>query len=99
MHAGTIWGPLQFVGATAGVLIAFVAPAWVALAALRRRDGAALEAPRYWRWNAWALIAIGLLQFGATMLSMALARSRGDHQRGGGGGSGGGGLELLGVLL
>lgn len=82
-------------GATAGVLIAFLAPAWVALAALQRRDPAALAAPRYWRWNAWALIAIGVVQFGATMAAMALApREGGGRQRGGGQG-----LELLGVLF
>lgn len=111
MHSGSIWVPLQFVGATAGALIAFIFPAWVALAVVRLRDPAALAshvrreahaqlcchsflsgiyvkcsvllpsvssppfrarpstAPSrpqaYWRWNAWALIAIGVVQAAA----------------------------------
>lgn len=62
MHSGSIWVPIQFVGATAGALIAFIFPAWVALAALRRCDLATVAAQRYWRWNAYALILLGVVQ-------------------------------------
>jgi amino acid permease len=62
MHSGSIWVPLQFVGATAGALIAFIFPAWIALSAIRCRDPAALASQNYWKINAWGLIAIGIAQ-------------------------------------
>lgn len=76
MHAGSIWVPIQFVGATAGALIAFIFPAWVALEALRRQDPAALAAQRYWRWNAYGLIALGIVQAVAGVTTVILNSSK-----------------------
>lgn len=58
-------------------------PAWVALSVLSRRDPAALASQRYWRWNAWALVAIGALQFVATMTALTLQATQGGagHDR------------------
>ncbi|KAI3424945.1 hypothetical protein D9Q98_008327 [Chlorella vulgaris] len=65
MNSGSIWVPIQFVGATAGALIAFIFPALVALKAAALSEGEPLAAVRYWRWNAWALIVVGVLQAAA----------------------------------
>lgn len=63
----------------AGALIAFIFPAWVALRALGRGHPSALAAPRYWRWNAWALIALGLLQAAAGITATLFFSQPKDH--------------------
>ncbi|KAL4444692.1 hypothetical protein ABPG77_002509 [Micractinium sp. CCAP 211/92] len=84
MHAGSIWVPIQFVGATAGALIAFIFPAWVALEALRRQDPGALAAQRYWRWNAYGLVALGIVQAVAGVTTVILNGSKPDSNSSGG---------------
>lgn len=44
MNSGSIWVPIQFVGATAGALIAFIFPALVALKAAALSEGEPLAA-------------------------------------------------------
>lgn len=80
MTAGSIWGPLQITGATAGAFIAFIIPgllAFLVKGALRRNEGqppSPSEAPgiRSWALSSifgWALLGLGLLQAGTGVAS------------------------------
>lgn len=62
MVSGSIWVPIQFVGATAGALIAFIFPAMVALRACGADHLAGSRSQLYWKVNAWALIVLGVIQ-------------------------------------
>eukprot|EP00887_Chlorella_sp_A99_P002185 scaffold21.g2185.t1 len=79
--AGSIWRPLQFVGATAGALIAFFFPAWVTLRALEsdRAAAAAAASPRYWRWSAWALVVLGAVQAVTGVAAALFLPQPGEH--------------------
>ncbi|EFN54731.1 hypothetical protein CHLNCDRAFT_135437 [Chlorella variabilis] len=79
MHSGSIWVPIQFVGATAGALIAFIFPALVALKALKGRDPVG-----YWQWNAWALIVLGVLQAVAGVAAVLFFSDKGHNASGSG---------------
>lgn len=82
---------------TAGALIAFIFPAWVALGALRSRDPAAMASPAYWRLNAWALLALGAVQAVAGVAT-TLFLNRNNDQGGKGAGDGGVAGSLLSYL-
>ncbi|PSC68607.1 Extracellular basic protease [Micractinium conductrix] len=94
MRAGSIWVPIQFVGATAGALIAFIFPAWVALAALRRQDPAALASKRFWVCNAYALVLLGVVQAVAGVTATLFLPSHDADRQ-----AVGGGVSLLGALF
>ena len=80
MMAGSIWGPLQLTGATAGAFIAFVIPgllSFLVKGALQRSDEpprSPSEAPGIRKWAlssvfGWALVGLGLLQAGTGVAS------------------------------
>lgn len=62
MAAKSIWVPIQLVGATAGAAIAFFYPAALALVVAKRMPAATTRRRRYWTWNGWALIVLGVVQ-------------------------------------
>lgn len=68
----SIWGPIQIVGATAGAVIGFIAPGWLALIP----SEASLMPNHNARWDklpGWILISIGLLQGIAGIVSQMLS--------------------------